>query len=332
MKRTGSLLVMTLWVVVILSALAVAIARYLSLEVRLTSLRLAREQARVLARSGVYLAMQRLAHDAAAPEADGKTYDWAGDDWAVVPSQDPAADPGLWAVAFPLHGAAEARLRGRVDVRIADESGRLDLNTAAAAPLLRLSGDAALAQAILDARDEPDAAEDHPELAPPYVAKNGPFAEPEELADLPGMSPEASAALRAHASPYRLATEPVNLNTASPEALAALGLSDRAVQLITQFRDGPDGAEAHEQDGVFTVAGVAVLETLKHAHGVDLAGTEDGTLLSSNAFGVASALFRVRAEGVVERPAARVVVEAVVRRSGCGDGAPSPCLVAWRES
>ena len=44
---------MTLWLVTILSVLAVAIARYLSLEVRLTKYRLAREQAQALARSGI---------------------------------------------------------------------------------------------------------------------------------------------------------------------------------------------------------------------------------------------------------------------------------------
>ena len=323
---------MTLWVVVILSALAVAIARYLSLEIRLTSLRMAREQARMLARSGVYLAMQRLAHDAEAPEEDGKNYDWAGDDWAYTPTSDPAADGSVWAVLFPLHGRTEARLTGRADVRIADEGSRLDLNTAANGPLLQLTGDPVLMQAILDARDEPDTAEDHPELTPPYFAKNGPFAEPEELADLPGMTPEIYETLRANTSPYRLATEPVNINTASPETLAALGLSDRAVYLITQFREGSDGPQAHEQDGIFTDAGVAILETLKNAQGVDLAGTDDGTILSSNAFGVSSGLFRVTSEGIVDRPSARVVVEAVVRRTGCGDGAPSPCIIAWRES
>ena len=89
--REGSLLVITLWMVATLSVLAVATARYLSTEVRLTKLRLAREQAKTLARSGVYLAMERLKQDADG-ESDGK-YDWLGDDWATE-----------WKIASPPGG------------------------------------------------------------------------------------------------------------------------------------------------------------------------------------------------------------------------------------
>ena len=89
LKRDGSLLIITLWLVTILSLLAIAIARYLSLEIRLTTYRAAREQAAILARDGVYLAMQRLAVDAKEGEtpegASGqKPYDWPGDEWAQV--------------------------------------------------------------------------------------------------------------------------------------------------------------------------------------------------------------------------------------------------------
>ena len=72
---------MTLWLVTILSVLAVAIGRYLSLGVKMAGYRLAREQAVTLARGGVYLAMQRLADDP--PEAEGQAYDWEGDEWAA---------------------------------------------------------------------------------------------------------------------------------------------------------------------------------------------------------------------------------------------------------
>lgn len=339
-RRSGSLLIISLWLVAILSVLAVAIARQLSLDVRLTTYRLARGEAEALARSGVYLAMQRIARDG--DEPDGKRYDWLGDDWAVFPGPppagagagpqpDPDADPSWWVVPFPGEARPAGRFTGELRVRIADEARRLPVNRASAEQLTRLTGEAALAQAILDARDEPDAAEDRPGDTPPYFAKNAPFVAPEELAELPGVTPEMYETLRASTSPYLSTAEAMNINTVSPEALRAVGLGEGAVELIVQFRDGPDGPQAHEQDGIFTEAGLAILQTLKDHAGVDLTGTDDGNLLITDQFGVSSEVFTVVSEGVVERPAVQARVEAVIRRAGCGGGGAGPCLLAWRE-
>lgn len=325
--RRGSLLVITLWLVAMVSLIAIAVARSLSLEIRLAKYRAAREQVLALARGGVYLALRRLADDAAQPEADGKFYDWPGDDWAWIPQETFEAGGTAWVVSCA--GEAEA---GEARVWIQDEAGKLPLNTATKDQLVQLLAEEPLAQTIVDARDESDPAEDRPDDDPPYFAKNGPFAIPEELAELPGITPASLALLSEHASPYVEDAGRVNLNTAEPEVLRALGLSESTVQLIVQFREGADGPVAHEQDGVFRDAGVAIAETLKNEMGVDLTGTEDGNALISNAFGVASEMFTVVAEGVRERPPLRVRIEAVVRRAACGEDRPAPCIIAWRES
>jgi type II secretory pathway component PulK len=327
--RSGSLLIVTLWLVTMLSVLSVAIGRYLSLSVKMTRYRAAREQARMLARSGVYLAMQRLADDAA--EADGKTYDWDGDEWAVVPGGPPGGDPSVWVIPFPSPAAGPGRLQGRLTVRVTDEERKLNLNAAVKEQLLAVAADDALAQAIIDARDEADTAEDRPDNQPPYFAKNGLFAVPEEWTDLPGMTPQAFDALRASTSPYFGPGAALNVNTASVEVLRALGLTETTVQMITRFREGPDGPQEHGADGVFTEAGLAIVQTLKDSQGVDLTGTPDGNLLGSATFGVASQTFTVSAEGIIERPAVRARVEAVVRRAPCPEDAPSPCIIGWRE-
>ena len=300
---------MTLWLVTILAVLAVAIGRYLSLEVRITKYRLAREQARVLARGGVYLAMQRLADDLEEPEPDGTAHDWLGDDWATVSEPDP---------------------EGKMTIRITDEERKLSLNTASKIELARLTGDETVAQVIVDARDEPAPEEEQSSAEPTYLPKNGPFAASEELGDLPGMTPERYDLLMAGTSPYT-AGDPVNLNTVTPEVLRAMGVSESAVWLIMRFREGPDGSDAHDEDGVFREAGITILHTLKDQAGVDLTGTDDGNLLIAGDVGVSSRTFTVVSEGIVERPTVRVRVEAVIRRAGCGEGAPSPCIIAWRE-
>ena len=328
-RRTGSLLIMTLWMVAVLTVLSVTIARHLSLEIRLTKNRLALEQARILARSGVYLAMQRLSLDQ--QESDGLSYDWLGDDWAYIPPTHPDDDPTRWVVPFPADEATDVRFAGHLTVQISDEERKLPLNAATPATLLALTGDAEIAQAIVDAFDEPDPAEDRPDEPPPYFAKNGPFVRHEELLDLPDMTNEVYDVLQAATSPHLLETEAMNINTVTPEVLRAMGVTESTIDALTLFRDGPDGPTQHALDGIFTQAGVAILETLTNAIGVDLAGTDDGTLLSSNAFNISSNVFTVAVEGRIARPPVRVRLEAVIRRTACGEGRPAPCIIAWKE-
>ena len=324
-RRRGSLLIVSLWLVAILSALAVATARFLSLEIRVTKYRESREQAFALARSGVFLAMQRLAEDT--QEADHSTTDWLGDDWAYFPEQE---DPTRWSVPFRAAGGEGGRLSGRVEIRITDEPRKLRLNVADQrdpAELRRLTGSDLAAQAIMDALDAPAPdVEDDPRMSPPYVAKNGPFAALEELNDLPGMTPEVYDILKANASPYVGATEPININTVEPDVLRAMGLSEAAVQEVLTFRNGPDGPDAHEQDGIFQAGTIAA--TIGNR--IVLSDADDSIL--TNNFGVTSSVFTVVSTGIIQRPPTRATVTAVIRRAGCPDGVPSPCIVAWRQS
>lgn len=319
-RQRGSILLISLSLVGVLAVMAVALARSLTLEVRLTRLRLARAEAQAMARSGIYLAMQKLTQDGGAAEADGKVYDWNGDDWGF-----PAG------LAVPSEAAAETRFAGTVHVSVTDEAGKLPVNTAGVEPLGRLLDDPALAQAIVDMIDPADPEENRPDDEPPYFAKNGPIDALEELTGVDGMTPEGYHVLMAHATPYVVTPEPVNLNTASEEVLRAMGVSERAIQIIQTYRTGPDGDDAHAEDGVFAEGGLMILQTLEDKAGTDLGGTEDGNLLSSTQFGVQSNVFLVTAEGVIERPAVRAKVSAVVRRAGCPGARPAPCIVAWRE-
>ena len=306
-RREGSLLIISLWLVTLLSLLAIAIARYLSLEIRLTKYRAARDEATILARDGVFLALQQLAEDAKqgekndAGESSELAYDWRGDDWAQ-----------LTAVATPEPSRS-------ITLQILDEQRKLNLNAATKEQLTQLTGSTQLAEEIVDARDEPDPAEDRPASNPPYLAKNAPFAAPEELGDLPEMTPEAYNIMKDSTTPYAGAGEPLNINTVTPAVLRALGVTESTVQLLERFR----------QDGGFRQGGLVVLETLKNEAGVNLTGTPDGALLSGPLFGVTSNTFTVVSEGRIERPPVRVRVEAVVRRTGCPGNAPT-CVIAWR--
>ena len=172
--RQGSLLIITLWLVTILGVLVVAIARYLSIEVRLTSYRLAREQARVLARSGIHLAMQRLHQDG----VDGEGYDWLRDDWAFP--DDDLDRPTIWGVELSTEGPTGTGPERTIEIEMIDEERKLALNTLRAEPqdlwtslsaLLESDTQAARLVDYLDDGDEPfglGGLESDPEAVPPY--------------------------------------------------------------------------------------------------------------------------------------------------------------------
>lgn len=329
LRRRGSLLIITLWIITILSVVAVALARALSVEVRLTKYRLAHEQAVALARSGVYLAMQRLNQDS--PPA-GEAFDWLGDDWAAFAQADPAADPATWTVALgaPI---ADPAAGAEAQIAITDEERRLNLNAATepalTALLLPHGGTQELSQAILDYRD-PDAEPVTGE--PPSYPKNAPLVALEELRDVPGMSAALFEALRplAAAVPESGAVPRVNINTAERDVLLALGGDPAVVDALVGRRAGGDGILGTDDD----CKAVAFAQAAADLSACALAGdpTPVAQLLSlpTATFAVASSVFRVSVQAHVTQPsAARHEIEAVIQR---GSGPPAAIqILSWRE-
>ena len=298
--RRGSLLIITLWLVIILGALATAVARYLSVEVQLTKYRVARQEARALARSGIYLAMNLLQEDPT-PQ-----YDWRGDAWAQPLSITPA-------------------IGQQVSLVITDEERKINLNTATALHLSQLLGQADLAQTLVDYHDPSDPAEDRLTDDPPYYAKNDRIVVLEEVSDVPGMEPGLYETLLAQATPHTevgAAGGPLNINTVTPEVLETVGIRPQTIEAIVQFRDSPNGP--------FQEAGLMLAETLQ-AQGLVLDDETERNLLVSDLFRVSSRVFTVVSEAVVERPAVRVRIQAAIQRPAEGSGISVPQVIAWRE-
>lgn len=317
--RTGSLLVITLWLVTIITVLVVAIARYLSLEVRLTRYRLAREQARTLARSGVYLAMQRLEQDAREPEPGGTACDWLGDDWASFAQEGSGRASAVWVIPFPADTGGATRFTGQVEIEMIDQERKLDVNAATPTqlePLLR-SSDAV--DAIMDYRDpDSEGAWEAPGGAPAYHhPKNGPVVTLEELRGIPGQTEETFERLGdfLFAVPQASPTLKVNINTAPREVLLAVGLPTLADEVL-RFR-----AQGH-----YLTRLTPSVETESPAVPPPFDPANVEFLNAKDRLDVASALFAVRATGKVQSPPAQHDVEAVIRRSP--DGLQ---ILAWRE-
>jgi hypothetical protein len=309
-----------LWIITILGVLSVAVARYLSTEVRLTRYRLARHEARELARSGVYLAIQRLEQD----RAEG--VDWLEDDWAFAPVAP-------WVVSLAEDESAQEA--NRVEISIADEERRLDLNGPLATPALlaQLTGASEIGQPIIDYRDPPEPeVEDQPEV--PYFAKNDPIRALAELLDIPAVrtlteeNPKALTTLFEQATVYTEGR--INANTASEAMLLAVRAGAVPPGLIRAFVEkrgaGPDG-ELGGGDDCLLAAGANNTQDLADCLETDPATV--GTLVSGLDY--RSAVFRIVAKGIVKRPFVQYQVEAIVRRSD-NPATPSTTILAWRES
>jgi type II secretory pathway component PulK len=321
-RRSGSLLVITLWLVVILSVLAVAIGRYLSLELRLSRYQTAREQARALAHSGIFLAMQRLAADL---EEDG--YDWLEDDWARAAQADPQADPSLWIVPAAWGQAGTGSSTSQVAIAMTDEERKLDLHTLTAATLGPLITSDSVAQAIIDYIDQDQAGPWEATVAdPPYYPKNGPVAALEELGSIPGMTAEIFSRLRA--TTFALAgTAPitkVNINTAQPDVLLAIGLSQPIVDGIVGFR----------QQGHYFRSLSPIVETDGPSPPFDPSDTQ--FLNALNHLTVGSHFFTITATGRAQGSRALYQVVACVQRGASEEpkvelGGKTFRILSWRE-
>lgn len=316
-NNRGSLLVITLWLITLLSVFAVAVARYVSVELRLTRTRIARAQARSWVRGGVYLAMQQLAEDATS------SYDWVGDRWSAV-AGDTAAVPSPQAFALPTVASREA---GSVmSVQITDEERRLDVNAASFQTLSNLLQSSEAAQSI---RDDIDADAESPLEEPLYYPKNSPIAAIEELVDLPNVG---TAWMRWQ--PYLTSfvasagVPTVNINTAGREVLTALGAEPSVVDALIAARPGADHAWGTADDCKATGVSTAAKELADCAFGGNQAVVGPLFSLESVKFSVASSVFRIQVEVVMQPRKVRQRLTAVVKRA---DGGTWPSILAWRE-
>lgn len=125
--------------------------------------------------------------------------------------------------------------RGAFLYTMVDEERRISLNKAPQDVLARVPGlnlDAAVAITASTLR---------------------PFHEQEELRLVEGVTSEMYEQAKAFLTIYGTGT--VNINTAAPEVLKALGFDEDLIELIAAFRAGPDGGEGTADDGVFKDAG-----------------------------------------------------------------------------
>lgn len=245
MRRTGNqhgaALLLVMWLIALLAALVGAfalIARTEHLQGRVLVRGLVAENA---ARAGIEYAMTRIA--ATEPRQqwlpDGRTHRWR-------------------------YGGA------RVEVRIVDENGKIDLNQADAALLTALiqgagkleqSEAARLAAAIIDWRDADTLTQpaggaedaDYASAGRPYGAKDAEFESVAELEQVLGITPALYARIEPHVTVYSGRTRPEPA-FASVEVLNAMGMN--GAQLVEQRRRTQPGSQLPGAGGGGELAGL----------------------------------------------------------------------------
>ncbi len=253
----GSILILVVWVISLLSILAAGLGSQGVSALSLTDRLSQQLQASYVASAAAQRAFAVIDGD------QTSSYDGMTDEWAnragLFESQP--FDGGQFTISYQSAGQSSSTIFGLID-----EERKLNINLMPPDVLqafFELQGglkeDAArdLSQAIIDWRDadhekQPYGAESFYYLgrSPSYECKDAPFESVEELLLVRGMTPD----LFAQVSPWLTVygSGQVNLNTAGEPVLRALGLSHEAVNAIVFYRAGEDNAQGGADDRAFT--------------------------------------------------------------------------------
>ncbi len=323
--RTGSVLILVVWTIALLSVLAVSVGSRCAFALGLTERMEQDLRASYIAAAGVQYAVQVLAMDKQA-SSDGLSDVWANSE-SLLSRQ--AFGGGTFTISAPSTDPSSVRYG------LIDQERFLNLNTATPEMLVRLLSHTSgaklpealtIADAILDWRDEdgdahPSGAEDsyYLGLSPSYECKDAPFESVEELLLVRGMTPAIYRRVRPFVAVY--GSGAVNINTAEEAVLSALGLSAQGVQGILSYRAGEDDTVGTADDRVLgSIASVA-------GELARVVPVEDRNRLvqlgKDQLVGVKSTVFAVHVSAQADGSKRPVQVEAMVDRKGQ--------VLAWAE-
>lgn len=290
-QRSGSMLLVVLWMLVILTALAVSLGRNTNIELTLTKHAIAQAKAKYYAFAGIEYSKNQIRLDS----KDERSLAFDNLYYCAVPKTSEVSVEGLFerneietgyfSVRYEIDDQDESQIKqgyGFIDEERRININSLDVNSSGVLrELLMLKGfdrDVAntIAYSTVDWTD-PDAkiikenygAEDdhYSSLGRPYHCKNLPFDSKEELLLVRGMTIEIFNEIKEYLTIFpKNGQFLVNFETASAEVLKAIARSvaggqtnaeisdaDSAVEKLIAFRNGADGLEATEDDELFDI-------------------------------------------------------------------------------
>jgi general secretion pathway protein K len=257
LRRThkGSILIVALWSLCILSTFAVILGYGVRSKIMLIRRLEERDKCYFIAQAGIKRAIAYL--KAQAPQS----YDCLTDSWANNEAvfKDISVDNGTFSIIAPYSE--------QVRYGLADEESKININSADRAVLRRLFQYVLgmdeipaqeLAACIVDWRDNDSelslpigSAEDryYTGLDYPYGAKDNSFEMLDELLLVKGITQEYYEKLRGYITVY--GSGRVNVNTAGKAVLFALGLNEKTAEIIVSYRNGEDAMPGTGDDIIF---------------------------------------------------------------------------------
>jgi len=229
MSDRGSVLVFTLWVLVILAIFSIVLSRHAYTQARLARYELDSIKAVYLARAGVVKMLAELIRDK-------NRYDVLCEDWNRS---------GTNPKEFVLGGY-------KIFYGARDETARLNLNSPFLKKehLVRLGLEERVAEEILFYKEKKE---------------NKRFEFMEELFLVEGVNLEAYSSIKDFVTIYRGTDFRVNINTAPKEVLFALIGDESIVQDVLEYRKGRDGLEGTEDDGFKEITELSRIDRLEPA-------------------------------------------------------------------
>jgi general secretion pathway protein K len=257
--RTASILIITVWTLCLLSVFGLYLSRGVRQKLSLIRTLSFRNSLHFIADAGFKKAVVELIKDE-------EISDSLGESWSNNPSvfQGVSVGDGSFSVSY-FYRDRDNNLKERFG--IVDEERKVNINKAKLSTIQNIiqfvagldeSEAKEIAASIVDWRDGDSflsipigSAEDsyYNNISEPYDCKDSDFEVLEELLLVKGVSEDVFASIKDFVTIYGAGA--VNINTASPQVLLALGLREEIVDKIMTFRAGDDEVEASGDDNVF---------------------------------------------------------------------------------
>lgn len=261
----GSILIIALWSLCLLSAFAIILGYQVRQELVLANRLDEKDKLRFLAEAGIRKGIMKLI------KAEIKPYDALNDGWSNDSGVFKDINLGDGEVTISYDSINKKSGLPEIRYGFVDEERKININKIDAKVLERLFKIVfnyedlqaqELAACIIDWRDEDSelslpfgSAEDsyYNNLLFPYGAKNLEIEVLDELPLIKGIDDKVFEKMKDYVTIY--GDGRVNINTASEVVLLALGLDENIVNKIILYRLGEDDIEATADDNIFKISG-----------------------------------------------------------------------------
>ena len=254
MNRRGSILIITLWILAILSLLAISFAHHTAVGIKLTEYHISSLKNLYICKAGIKRACYELNRDKAEEEY---IYDSLNDSWSNNPEafKNISVGDGAFTVSYQIEDDNKdmTSVYGMIDeerkinINKLVKNGVVDgVRLSQVKELLKiLDIDTVIADYIVDWLDSDssgDGEEDfYQGLSVPYHCKNDLIECLEEMYLIKGITAEIFKKLKPYITIY--GDGKININTARKEVFMSLGMDDTLAQQILDYRSQDGGEE-----------------------------------------------------------------------------------------